>query len=298
MGKPRIIAETGAGQHGVATRHRRRPVRPAVPGLHGRGRRAPAEAQRLQDAGPGHRGRAASRSGSRTLRDAINEAMRDWMATRRAHALHHRQRRRAAPVPADRPRFPVGHRPARRGSNAWSRSAGCPTSSSPASAAAATRPACSIPFVGRRRGGTGRRRGRRPRRQRRASMPPRSSHGQPGVLHGTFSYVLQDDDGQTAAVHSVSAGLDYPGVGPEHSYWKDSRPRALHQRRRRRGAGRLRPLLAAGRHPAGPGDGPCRGRGDAHRGRGGRRTMWWWSASPAAATRTASRWPGCRARNE
>ena len=42
------------------------------------------------------------------------------------------------------------------------------------------------------------------------------------MLHGTFSYVLQDDDGQTAAVHSVSAGLDYPGVGPEHSHWKDS----------------------------------------------------------------------------
>ncbi len=49
------------------------------------------------------------------------------------------------------------------------------------------------------------------------------SHGQPGVLHGSLSYVLQDSDGQTAAVHSVSAGLDYPGVGPEHSYWKDSR---------------------------------------------------------------------------
>jgi tryptophan synthase beta chain len=48
------------------------------------------------------------------------------------------------------------------------------------------------------------------------------SHGQPGVLHGSFSYVLQDADGQTADVHSVSAGLDYPGVGPEHSYWKDS----------------------------------------------------------------------------
>jgi len=42
------------------------------------------------------------------------------------------------------------------------------------------------------------------------------------VLHGTFSYVLQDSDGQTANVHSVSAGLDYPGVGPEHSYWKDT----------------------------------------------------------------------------
>ena len=48
--------------------------------------------------------------------------------------------------------------------------------------------------------------------------------GRPGVLHGSFSYVLQDDDGQTAAVHSISAGLDYPGIGPEHSYWKETRP--------------------------------------------------------------------------
>jgi tryptophan synthase beta chain len=46
--------------------------------------------------------------------------------------------------------------------------------------------------------------------------------GKPGVLHGSLSYVLQDEDGQTADVHSVSAGLDYPGVGPEHSFWKDS----------------------------------------------------------------------------
>jgi tryptophan synthase beta chain len=48
------------------------------------------------------------------------------------------------------------------------------------------------------------------------------SVGKPGVLHGSLSYVLQDEDGQTADVHSCSAGLDYPGVGPEHSYWKDS----------------------------------------------------------------------------
>ena len=48
------------------------------------------------------------------------------------------------------------------------------------------------------------------------------SFGRPGVLHGAFSYVLQDDDGQTADVHSVSAGLDYPGTGPEHSYWKET----------------------------------------------------------------------------
>jgi len=46
--------------------------------------------------------------------------------------------------------------------------------------------------------------------------------GEPGVLHGSLSYVLQDADGQTAPVHSVSAGLDYPGVGPEHSYWKET----------------------------------------------------------------------------
>jgi tryptophan synthase beta chain len=48
------------------------------------------------------------------------------------------------------------------------------------------------------------------------------TQGKPGVLHGSLSYVLQDDDGQTAPVHSCSAGLDYPGVGPEHAYWKDS----------------------------------------------------------------------------
>ena len=46
--------------------------------------------------------------------------------------------------------------------------------------------------------------------------------GRPGVLHGSYSYVMQDEDGQTCDVHSVSAGLDYPGTGPEHSYWKDT----------------------------------------------------------------------------
>src|SRR4029079_3911642 len=50
----------------------------------------------------------------------------------------------------------------------------------------------------------------------------RRTPGRPGVLHGSFSYVLQDEDGQTDDVHSISAGLDYPGVGPEHSYWKDT----------------------------------------------------------------------------
>ncbi|MGH7617157.1 MAG: pyridoxal-phosphate dependent enzyme [Gemmatimonadaceae bacterium] len=48
------------------------------------------------------------------------------------------------------------------------------------------------------------------------------SKGRPGVLHGSLSYLLQDDDGQVHPAHSISAGLDYPGVGPEHSYLKDS----------------------------------------------------------------------------
>ena len=48
------------------------------------------------------------------------------------------------------------------------------------------------------------------------------TYGQPGVLHGSYSYVMQDHDGQTCDVHSVSAGLDYPGVGPEHSYWRET----------------------------------------------------------------------------
>ena len=49
------------------------------------------------------------------------------------------------------------------------------------------------------------------------------SYGSPGVLHGSYSYVMQDEDGQTSDVHSISEGLDYPGVGPEHSYWKDTK---------------------------------------------------------------------------
>ena len=59
------------------------------------------------------------------------------------------------------------------------------------------------------------------------------TYGNPGVLHGSFSYVMQDEDGQTCDVHSMSAGLDYPGVGPEHSYWKDSGRVTVHKLHRR-----------------------------------------------------------------
>ena len=71
-----------------------------------------------------------------------------------------------------------------------------------------------VAMVGVEAGG----RGTEARRPRRHALP----RARPGVLHGALSYVLQDDDGQTAPVHSVSAGLDYPGVGPEHAYWKDT----------------------------------------------------------------------------
>ena len=111
--------------HGQAAHHRRdrrrtarrrhghglRPVRPEVPGLHGRGGRPPAEAQRLQDAGRWAPRSSPSRTGSRTLRDAINEAMRDWMAS--VATTHYILGSVVGPhpFPHDRPRFPVGHRP-------------------------------------------------------------------------------------------------------------------------------------------------------------------------------------------
>ena len=295
--------------HGQAAHHRRDggrparrrhghgggPVRPGVPGLHGRGGRAPAEAQRLQDEGAGHRGgqRRAAAAG-RCATPSTRPCATGWRRVA-THALHHRQRRRAASVPDDGARFPVGHRP--RGAGA------VPGTDRPAARCGRglrrrrqQRGRHVLPVPRRRLGASWSASRRAAAGRRTGDHAATLSHGKPGVLHGAFSYVLQDADGQTAAVHSVSAGLDYPGVGPEHSYWKDS--------------GRVRytsvgddealkafaPLLAAGGHPAGAGNGPCGGRGDARSRRSGRRTTWWWSASPAAATRIASRWPACRAK--
>ena len=170
MGKPRIIAETGAGQHGVATATALRLFGLECQVYMGEEdvRRQKLNVFKMRALGAEVR---PVTSGSRTLRDAINEAMRDWMATVETHALHHRQRRRAAPVPADGARLPVGDRPRDDRSSAWSRSAGCPTWWSPASAAAATRPACStrsssdagVELVGVEAGGAVRS-GGRPRR--------------------------------------------------------------------------------------------------------------------------------------
>ena len=65
---------------------------------------------------------------------------------------------------------------------------------------------------------------------------PLTAAGLPGVLHGAFSAIMQDEDGQILEAHSISAGLDYPGSGPEHAWLRDQRPRPLrrgHRRRRR-----------------------------------------------------------------
>ena len=116
--------------------------------------------------------------------------------------------------------------------------------------------------------------------------------GRPGVLHGSYSYVLQDDDGQTCDVHSVSAGLDYPGTGPEHSYWKDTGRVSYTSARDDEALEAFDTLARTGRHSAGVGKFARRGRGDEAGRRSGSRTRSSSSVSPAAATRTRPKSPG------
>jgi len=218
MGKRRVIAETGAGQHGVATA-----TAAALLGLECEVYMGAEDVERqalnvfrMRLLGA----RVISvESGSRTLKDAINEALRDWvtnvrttyyllgsalgphpypMMVRDLHSVIGREARRQAPAVFKK--LPdvlvacVGG-----GSNAIG---------------------LFHPFIADRRvrivgvepGGEGIATGRHG-----ASM----SAGAVGVLHGCMSYLLQGDDGQIAPAHSISAGLDYPGVGPEHAYYRD-----------------------------------------------------------------------------
>jgi tryptophan synthase beta chain len=159
-------------------------------------------------------------SGSRTLRDAINEAMRDWMAT--VEHTHYIIGSVVGPHP-----FPamvrdfqsvIGTETKQQCQEQIGR---LPDVVVACVGGGSNSAGMFFPFiadhdvelVGVEAGGRG---------QKTGDHASTLSFGQPGVLHGTFSYVLQDADGQTADVHSVSAGLDYPGVGPEHSYWKDT----------------------------------------------------------------------------
>ncbi|MEZ6142887.1 MAG: tryptophan synthase subunit beta [Zavarzinella sp.] len=219
MGKQRIIAETGAGQHGVASA-----TAAALLGLPCRVYMG-SEDIRRQELNV-FRMRAMGtevfpvESGSKTLRDAVNEAMREWMAT--VENTHYIIGSAIGPHP-----FPMMVRDFQSVIGLETRQqcleqldrlpdvvVACVGGGS--NAAGMFYPFVDdeqVRLVGVEAGG---------RNSLLGGHAATLSHGQPGVLHGTFTYVLQDDDGQTADVHSVSAGLDYPAVGPEHSYWKDS----------------------------------------------------------------------------
>src|SRR5437588_1871724 len=219
MGKRRIIAETGAGQHGVATA-----TVCAMLGLEcivymGEDdiQRQSLNVFRMKLLGAEVR---SVTSGSRTLKDAINEAIRDWVTNvettfyligsvvgphpyprlvRDFQAVIGKEAREQ--IVAQEGRLPdivvacVGG-----GSNAigiFYPFAGAPE----------------VRLLGVEAGGSSLEKG-----QHAATLVA----GRPGVLHGAYGYLLQDDDGQVLNPHSISAGLDYPGVGPEHSYLKET----------------------------------------------------------------------------
>ena len=219
MGKKRLIAETGAGQHGVATA--------TAAALFGLScdvymgsediRRQNLNVFRMKLMGANV---IEVTSGSKTLKDATNEAMRDWMGS--VGHTHYIIGSVVGPHP-----FPMIVRDFQSMIGREAREqclefegrlpnyvvASVGGGSNAAGIFAPFASDSSVRLVGVEAGGRGTALG-----QHAASL----SAGRPGVLHGSLSYILQDDDGQTADVHSVSAGLDYPGVGPEHAYWKDS----------------------------------------------------------------------------
>ncbi len=217
MGKKRVIAETGAGQHGVATATAC--ARFGLPCVVYMGeediRRQAPNVFSMKLLGAEVR---PVTSGSRTLRDAINEALRDWMSS--VETTHYIIGSVVGPHP-----FPqivrdfqaVIGREAREQSLA--QIGRLPDSVIACVGGGSNAAGMFYPFIedkdvkllGVEAGGLGSEPGQH-------ASP--LTYGQPGVLHGSYSYVMQDEDGQTCAVHSASAGLDYPGVGPEHSYWK------------------------------------------------------------------------------
>jgi tryptophan synthase beta chain len=219
MGKSRVIAETGAGQHGVATA-----TACALTGLECTVYMGEEDIRRQKLNVFNMRTLGATvvpvTAGSRTLRDATNEALRDWMGSSRQ--THYTIGSVVGPHP-----FPLIVRDFQSVIGRETR-AQClerfdrlPDTLVACVGGGSNAAGMFFPFlgddavelVGAEAGGRGLAPG-----QHAASL----TQGRPGVLHGSFSYVLQNDDGQTDDVHSISAGLDYPGVGPEHSFWKES----------------------------------------------------------------------------
>ena len=219
MGKRRIIAETGAGQHGVATA--------TVCALLGFDctvymgtedmRRQELNVFRMRLLGAEVRG---VESGSRTLKDAINEAMRDWVTNVRTTHYLLGSVLGAHPYPTMVRDF---HRVIGREARAQILKA---EGKLPAAVLACVGGGSNaigifyrflkdkrVKLIGVEAGGRGHALG---------DHAARFDGGSPGVLQGTYSYLLQDEAGQIANTHSVSAGLDYPSIGPEHAWLKDS----------------------------------------------------------------------------
>ena len=219
MGKKRIIAETGAGQHGVATA--------TVCALFGLEcvvymgeedmSRQQLNVARMKMLGAEVRGVS---SGSRTLKDAINEAMRDWVTNVRTTHYLLGSVLGAHPYPTmvrDFHRVISGEARAQileKENRLPSAIIACVGGGSNAIGAFFEFiPDKEVRLIGVEAGGRGSHLG---------EHAARFAGGSPGVLQGTFSYLLQDDAGQIATTHSVSAGLDYPSIGPEHAALHDS----------------------------------------------------------------------------
>jgi tryptophan synthase beta chain len=217
MGKPRLIAETGAGQHGVATA-----MLGAALGLETEvymgevdmARQRPnVERMRLLGAKVN-----AVTDGSRTLKDAINAALRDWITNVRT--THYLLGSAVGPHP-----FPtivaelqsvigreILHDARRLFGGPPDLAVACVGGGSNAIGTFHPLLGTTTELLGVEAGGP------RGSRHGAASL----SYGRPGILHGAFSYVLEDRDGQVSDTESISAGLDYAGVGPEHAFLRDS----------------------------------------------------------------------------
>ena len=219
MGKPRVIAETGAGQHGVAAATACAYLDLDCVVYMGE---VDTERQALNVARMKLLGAEVIpvKTGSRTLKDAINEALRDWVAS--VDTTHYLLGTAAGAHP-----FPAMVRDFCRGIGDEARAqslellgrlpdaaVACVGGGSNAIGLfAAFVPDTDVKLFGIEAGGDGYETGRHA-----ATI----TAGQVGVLHGARSFLLQDEDGQTIESHSISAGLDYPGVGPEHAWLADT----------------------------------------------------------------------------
>ena len=219
MGKPRVIAETGAGQHGVATA--------TVAARYGMAcvvymgsedvRRQAANVYRMKLLGAKV---VSVESGSRTLKDALNEAMRDWVTniTDTFYIIGTVAGPHPYPMMVRDFQKIIGEEclaqmPELAGRQPDAVIACVGGGSNAMGIFHAYIPRHEVRLIGVEAAGHGLATGRHA-----ASL----TAGRPGVLHGNRTYLLQDENGQIIETHSVSAGLDYPGVGPEHAWLKDA----------------------------------------------------------------------------